>query len=112
MSTTDGEDRTGLPAASGGPPALASVNLKLPPFWSSDPEVWFQQVEAQFRTRGNKAQRTMFDHVVASLSPEIVTEIRDLIILKIPTILFVSNLSNAPLLLSNANCNSSSVLKN
>ncbi len=50
------------------PAALATVSVKLPPFWPSDPEVWFVQVEAYFTTRRITAQRTHFDHVVASLS--------------------------------------------
>ena len=53
---------------------VSAVSLKLPPFWPADPEV------SQFTTRRVTAQRTKFDHVIASLSPEVATEIRDLIL--------------------------------
>ena len=62
-------------------PRIAAVTIKLPPFCSSHPQVWLAQVGGQFTTRGINNQCTMSTiYVIASLSPKVATEIRDLIL--------------------------------
>ena len=60
--------------------SLATVSVKIPPFWPADPQVWLAQVEAQFTTRNISSQKMRFDYFVASLAPEFATEVRDLIL--------------------------------
>ena len=59
---------------------MAAYAIKIPSFWSSDPILWFTQVESQFMLQGITAQVTKFHHVLANLSQEITTEVRDLLI--------------------------------
>ena len=59
---------------------VATVSLKLPTFWPADLELWFAQVDAQFRTKCITLQATKFEHVIATLAPQYAAEVRDLIL--------------------------------
>ena len=79
MSVTDA-DPPGATAETSSGVSTVSLNIKLPPFWPSDPEVWFAQVDAHFTTRRVTSQKAKFDYVIASLTPAVATEVRDLIL--------------------------------
>ena len=49
---------------------VAAYAIKIPPFWTSDPMLWFMQVKAQFVLRGITAQLTKFHNVLADFSQE------------------------------------------
>ncbi|XP_011863925.1 PREDICTED: uncharacterized protein LOC105559893 [Vollenhovia emeryi] len=53
--------------------------LKIPPFWRQAPEDWFLRVEASFRNANITVDSTKVDHLIASLDPEVISHIRDLI---------------------------------
>lgn len=60
--------------------AVSAVDVKLPPFWTADPELWFLQVESQFAARRITADQPKYHHVVSSLPPATASEIRDLLL--------------------------------
>ena len=56
-----------------------AVSLKLPTFWTPQPEVCFAQVEAQFHLRRITTDGTKFFYVLAALHQETATRLLDLI---------------------------------
>ena len=59
--------------------AVHAVALKLPPFWSDEPDIWFAQAESQFTLRGIVAEDTKFHHVVAALDGQTARRVGDLL---------------------------------
>ena len=54
-----------------------AISLKLPTFWPANPEVWFQQAEAQFTLRNITADETRYFYVVAALDQDSATRLLD-----------------------------------
>ena len=59
---------------------VAAGAVRLPPFWPSNPRVWFAQVEAQFSTHGITTSRMKYEEIVCTLPTEYATEIQDLLL--------------------------------
>lgn len=56
-----------------------AVAVKLPPIWTEDLETWFLQAEAQFAIRKITTEETRFYHVVAALSADCATKVKNII---------------------------------
>lgn len=54
-------------------------NMKLPPFMTNKPAVWFQQVEYQFRTAGIEDDAAKFYYIAGQLDPKLSCEVEDII---------------------------------
>lgn len=60
--------------------SVNAVSIKLAPFWSTDPALWFAQAESQFTTRSITTQDTKFHYIVLAFLEEIQADIRDIIL--------------------------------
>lgn len=55
------------------------VSTKVPPFHTNKPDLWFIQIEAQFRNNCIKADQSKYDIVVAALEPQYLDVVVDII---------------------------------
>lgn len=60
-------------------PAARHPTIKLPPFSSTSPRLWFSQVEAQFGLHGVVDEATRYSYVVGQLDERGAKEVEDLI---------------------------------
>ncbi|XP_028158714.1 uncharacterized protein LOC114351635 [Ostrinia furnacalis] len=58
---------------------VCRVSVKLPPFWTDRPAIWFAQAEAQFHLAGITADSTKFCHVIATIDQRVIGEIEDIV---------------------------------
>ena len=59
---------------------ISRVSVKVPPFWKTNPALWFKQVESQFITAGITSDSTKFHTIVGSIEANVLSEVSDLIL--------------------------------
>lgn len=59
---------------------VSRVSVKVPPFWSDHPEIWFAQIEAQFVIAGITADDTKYNTVLAAIESNILAQIADAVL--------------------------------
>lgn len=59
---------------------IAHVAVKPPPFWKSNPTLWFVRLEANFNLANITSELTKFNHVVASIDADVLTSVSDIIV--------------------------------
>lgn len=57
--------------------SMRTVSVKIPPFWSNRPDLWFLTVETQFRLRKITSPQTKYDHLISSLPSETMEIVAD-----------------------------------
>lgn len=59
---------------------IQRVAVKLPPFWPSDAEIWFQQVEAQFQLGGIVMDNTKFYTLLTAVDTKILAQVNNAVL--------------------------------
>ncbi|GFW01727.1 uncharacterized protein TNCV_4086421 [Trichonephila clavipes] len=54
---------------------MSTVSIKIPPFWTDKPEIWFYQIEAQFQISRISLEETKFHYLVSQSEPKYVENI-------------------------------------
>lgn len=60
---------------------IHSVNrhVKVPPFWSKNPQLWFHQLDAQFSICRITSEQIKFNYVIAALEMDVLSQVADII---------------------------------
>lgn len=60
--------------------ATGRVSFKVPPFWRSNPGLWFAQIEAQFTTAHITTDAARYNTVVAAIESAVLAQVSDIIL--------------------------------
>ncbi|XP_037034323.1 uncharacterized protein LOC119073129 [Bradysia coprophila] len=58
---------------------IDAVQIKMPPFWKADPELWFLQIEAQFSSANIRTDLSKYNQIVGKLDSDILSKVSDIV---------------------------------
>lgn len=58
----------------------SKVSIRIPPFWSINPAMWFSQVEAQFAVNGISNDSTRCNTVVGAMDSSVLMHVSDILL--------------------------------
>lgn len=56
-----------------------TVQIKIPPFWKADPELWFLQIDAQFATANIRSDLSKYNQIVGKLDSDTLSRVSDIV---------------------------------
>lgn len=56
------------------------IQVRVPPFWKQNPQLWFKQLEAQFATSGITSELTKFNTIVGVMESDILSAVSDIVL--------------------------------
>ena len=59
---------------------IEAVAVKLPEFWTDDPDIWFLRARAQFRSKSIIIDQTKFDYIITALDNRAAAEVKAVLI--------------------------------
>lgn len=59
---------------------VLKVSVRIPPFWKTNPSLWFSQLESQFYTSGVRDDKTKFHTVVAAIESNVLSQVSDVVL--------------------------------
>lgn len=62
------------------PNEINRVSVKIPPFWRTNPAIWFLQIEAQFTNNGITQDETKYNTILANVETHVLDEISDYVL--------------------------------
>lgn len=60
--------------------AVNRIQVKVPPFWKQNPQLWFRQLEAQFSNSNIRSDLTKYNTVVGVVESDILTCVSDIVL--------------------------------